>query len=271
MKQAAAKNRFGKIKTCIGTALCVVFGFLLICNLTILIKGTLNPEKPPSVLGVTPMVVLSGSMSGDQEDHIEIGDLIFISKADPEKLEVGDIIAFMSGKTTVTHRITAVTVAENGERLFTTKGDANNAEDIDPVTEDQLIGIYRVRIPKVGDFALFCSNRWECCCLSAFHCWLLLFMISCAASGMPSWNNARHRRWRRNLPGCVRSPASKSPQNWILTMNPKPMLYIHAKRTATRPTMQRYRCEDIPHGGKYFDEKYFHNPFFKEAYSNEEE
>lgn len=155
MKQAAAKNRFGKIKTCIGTALCVVFGFLLICNLTILIKGTLNPEKPPSVLGVTPMVVLSGSMSGDQEDRIEIGDLIFISEADPEKLEVGDIIAFMSGKTTVTHRITAVTVAENGERLFTTKGDANNAEDTDPVTEDQLIGIYRVRIPKVGDFALF--------------------------------------------------------------------------------------------------------------------
>lgn len=155
MEQAAAKSRFGKIKTCIGAALCILFGFLLVCNLTILIKGTLNPERPPSVLGITPMVVLSGSMSGDAEDHIEVGDLIFVGKADPEKLEVGDIIAFMSGQATVTHRITAVTVGENGERLFTTKGDANNAEDTEPVTEDQLIGIYRGRIPKAGDFAIF--------------------------------------------------------------------------------------------------------------------
>lgn len=101
------------------------------------------------------MVVLSGSMSGEAEDHIEVGDLVFVGRADPEELEVGDVIAYMNGGATVTHRITAIDTNTDGDLLFTTKGDANNAEDTTPVTEEQLVGIYRWRIPKVGDFALF--------------------------------------------------------------------------------------------------------------------
>lgn len=144
-----------RLKTFTGLVLCVVLGFLLLCNITIIVKGTLNPEKPPELLGITPMVVLSGSMSGDAPDHIEVGDLIFVGKEQPDRLEVGDVIAYMSGGTTVTHRITAIDTAEDGSLLFTTKGDANDTEDSEAVAEDQLIGVYRGRIPKVGDFALF--------------------------------------------------------------------------------------------------------------------
>ena len=151
----ACKAGSNRVLTAVGVALCVIFGFLLVCNLTIIIKGALFPEKPPSVLGLTPMVVLSGSMSGEAEDHIEVGDLVFVGRADPEELEVGDVIAYMNGGATVTHRITAIDTNTDGDLLFTTKGDANNAEDTTPVTEEQLVGIYRWRIPKVGDFALF--------------------------------------------------------------------------------------------------------------------
>ena len=143
------------ILSILGVILCIVFGFMLICNLTIIIKGTIAPEKPPSVLGVTPMVVLSGSMSGDAEDHIEAGDLIFVNKAEASELEVGDVIAFMEGKIVVTHRIIDIQKDENNKYVFRTKGDANNAEDQRPVTEDNLVGIYKTRIPKLGDFALF--------------------------------------------------------------------------------------------------------------------
>lgn len=153
--QQACKAGSNRVLTAVGVALCVIFGFLLVCNLTIIIKGALFPEKPPSVLGLTPMVVLSGSMSGEAEDHIEVGDLVFVGRADPEELEVGDVIAYMNGGATVTHRITAIDTNTDGDHLFTTKGDANNAEDTTPVTEEQLVGIYRWRIPKVGDFALF--------------------------------------------------------------------------------------------------------------------
>ncbi len=144
-----------KVWSGIGITLCAVFGFLLICNLTIIIKGTFYPEMPPSVLGVTPMVVLSGSMSGTQEGHIEVGDLVFVGKAEADELEVGDVIAYMENTIIVTHRIMEVKTAEDGSIEWVTKGDANNVEDAVTVSESKLVGKYIFRIPKLGDFALF--------------------------------------------------------------------------------------------------------------------
>ena len=138
----------------IGAVLCCVFAVILVCNLTIIIKGVANPRIPPSVFGVTPMVVQSGSMSGNAEDHIEVGDLIFTVKPDTDKLKAGDIISFMDGNIAVTHRIIEVRAGADGKRSFVTKGDANNTED-EPISADQIIGQYSGRIPKVGDFALF--------------------------------------------------------------------------------------------------------------------
>ena len=145
------KNAGSVILTVVGTVLCAVFSFLLVCNVIIIVKGTLRPETPPTVLGVAPMVVLSGSMSGTAEDHIEVGDLIFTRQADLDQLKVGDVVAFMDGSIVVTHRIVSVS-ADRTE--FVTKGDANNTED-EPISADQIIGQYSGRIPKVGDFALF--------------------------------------------------------------------------------------------------------------------
>ena len=122
--------------------------------MTIIVKGTLHPETPPTVLGVAPMVVLSGSMSGTAEDHIEVGDLIFTTKPDTEALQVGDVVAFKDGNVVVTHRIVAVTADESGKKQFITKGDANNTED-PAIYPESVIGVYRGRIPKLGDFALF--------------------------------------------------------------------------------------------------------------------
>lgn len=141
--------------TALGTAFAVILSLMLVCNLVIIAKGTLDPERPPSILGVTPMVVLSGSMSGTQDGHIETGDLIFVSRIEPDALAVGDVIAYMSDQTIVTHRIAAIDTADDGSLLFTTKGDANETADTEAVTEAQLVGIYRTRIPRVGDLALF--------------------------------------------------------------------------------------------------------------------
>lgn len=139
----------------IGVLLCIIFGMMLVCNLTIIIKGAISPDRPPSVLGVTPMVVKSGSMSGTADGHIEVGDLIFVGSADPDELRAGDVIAFMDGSVVVTHRIAEIRVGEDGTRSFITRGDANNAPDERPVTEEMLVGVYKSRIPGLGDFALF--------------------------------------------------------------------------------------------------------------------
>jgi signal peptidase I len=90
------------------------------------------------------------------------GDILFIVKADPEKLKVGDIIAFNSGTraTPVIHRIMKIEES-NGVRLFTTMGDnnakmltpSNNAGGIDErnITSEQLVGkaVFRV-VPWFG-------------------------------------------------------------------------------------------------------------------------
>lgn len=139
----------------LGLVLCVIFGLMLICNLTIIIKGAINPDIPPSVIGVTPLAVQSGSMSGDAPDHFEVGDLIFVRPADTDKLKVGDIIAFTQGKSVVTHRIVRMETTEQGARVFITKGDANNAEDTSPVSPEAVLGRYSGRIPKLGELVLF--------------------------------------------------------------------------------------------------------------------
>ena len=138
----------------IGAVLCCIFAVILVCNLTIIIKGVANPRIPLSVLGVTPMVVQSGSMSGNAEDHIEVGDLIFTVKPDTDKLKAGDIISFMDGNIAVTHRIIEVQAGADGKRSFITKGDANNTED-PAVGEDAVFGLYKGRVPGLGDFAMF--------------------------------------------------------------------------------------------------------------------
>ena len=43
------------------------------------------------------MVVLSGSMSGQAEDSLEVGDLALIRRVEPDTLKVGDVVAYMSG------------------------------------------------------------------------------------------------------------------------------------------------------------------------------
>ena len=142
----------------VGLVLCVVFALLLACNLTIIIKGAITPDTPPSVLGITPLAVQSGSMSGTASDHIEIGDLIFVKPVKAIDLREGDIIAFKEGSIVVTHRIVRIETEDNGTLKFVTKGDANNAEDAQPVSAANLVGKYAGRIAHVGDVALFAQK-----------------------------------------------------------------------------------------------------------------
>jgi signal peptidase len=96
-------------------------------------------------LGFQPMGILSGSM----EPAYNVGGLVFINTgSDAEEIKVGDAIAYnLNEDTVVTHRVTAI---DAGQRTFTTKGDANNAEDLAPVPFDNLIGKAVFHVPRAG-------------------------------------------------------------------------------------------------------------------------
>lgn len=136
-----------KVTTVLGLILFIV---VMTIGITIIYKSYSEPNKIPSVFGWKPFIVLSGSM----EDTIMPGDLILTKEIDTLELKEGDVISFRTNKyTVITHRIINI-VDEECERKYYTKGDNNNSADRDPVCNDQIEGIYRYKIPKLGAIAL---------------------------------------------------------------------------------------------------------------------
>lgn len=139
-----------KIITIVGVIICLIFIPILIVNTILIVKTYINPDEAPDFLGYKPFIVLSGSM----EPTINTGDIAIIKKCASEELKEGDIIAFRSGKSVITHRIIEIKKNENEINLIT-KGDNNNSEDRYPIDLEAVEGIFVYRIPKLGNFAMF--------------------------------------------------------------------------------------------------------------------
>ena len=107
----------------------------------------------PRVIGWRSFAVLSGSM----EPTYHVGSLIYVKEVDPAELQVGDPITYVLNDdlTVVTHRI--VEISEDGE-YFKTKGDANDAEDPNPVYYKNIVGKPMFTIPYMGYFSSFIST-----------------------------------------------------------------------------------------------------------------
>ena len=150
-KQASSKQ---KVLTIVGIILCLILLPMLIINLTLIAKSYIHADEVPSVGGKFPMIVLTDSMY----PQIKSGDLIICNTTEAERIIEGDVISFFdpmgSGTAVVTHRVLEV-IDEDGELSFRTKGDNNNAEDQVLVPADNLVGIYRSRIPALGNVAMF--------------------------------------------------------------------------------------------------------------------
>lgn len=96
-----------------------------------------------------PVAVVSGSMS----PTFNRGDAVVIKKLntqEKDKLKIGDIIQFVSGTKYVIHRITDIGNDEYGNKLFTTKGDYNNANDVDKVHLKDVKGKVSFVVPYIG-------------------------------------------------------------------------------------------------------------------------
>ncbi|MBO5783630.1 MAG: signal peptidase I [Clostridia bacterium] len=105
------------------------------------------------IFGVQIYMVLSGSM----EPKYPTGSLLYITAADPDKLEEGDVITFrLHGSVTATHRIVEVVTDEaTGEEKFRTKGDANESTDESLVAKEDVVGRAVFCIPLLGYLAAF--------------------------------------------------------------------------------------------------------------------
>ena len=106
------------------------------------------------LIGYTPYAVLSGSMM----PVYEVGDLVYVKELPPVQICKGDVISFVAGEnlTVVTHRVYDV---DRKLRCFTTKGDANNAPDSGTVAYENVLGVVRFAIPKLGYLSMYMSTE----------------------------------------------------------------------------------------------------------------
>ncbi|GAB4004781.1 signal peptidase I [Nocardioides ultimimeridianus] len=103
----------------------------------------------PRLAGATPYTVLTGSM----RPHYPPGTLVVVKPTDTDDLQTGDVATYQitSGEPEVaTHRILAVGVNLSGDRVFTFKGDANDAPDPRPVLPVQIKGKLWYAVPYLG-------------------------------------------------------------------------------------------------------------------------
>jgi len=96
------------------------------------------------------MAVLSGSM----EPAVKTGGIVVVKpQAD---YAAGDVISFATaaGNVSTTHRIVEA-VERNGKTFYITKGDANNANDSNPVDKRNVIGKMLFTLPWAGYLVAF--------------------------------------------------------------------------------------------------------------------
>lgn len=144
------KSLLSRILYITGVLVCIILLPILIMNITIVVKSYISPNEVPDFFGIKPFIVVTGSM----EDTINSGDLVITKAVDPATLEVGDIISYREGESVITHRIVEFT-EEEGEAAFITQGDANNAEDSNPVLYSQVEGTYLFRLSGLGNLAMY--------------------------------------------------------------------------------------------------------------------
>lgn len=94
-----------------------------------------------------PISIMSNSMY----PLIKKGDIVVIEKiTDKIILKEGDIVAYILNNSIIVHRIHFVEKHNNGNIVYITKGDNNNSVDKLKIKKDQIKGIVKFFIPKLG-------------------------------------------------------------------------------------------------------------------------
>ena len=130
-----------KIAQIMFTIVSYVFLLVVIAGVALFGGDTSGNTPPRDILGLgySSMIVLSGSM---QREYPR-GSMILTRQVDPDTLEIGDDITFLSdrGNRVVTHRIVGIYENyDNRERGFRTQGIENSRADYEVVRSANIVG-----------------------------------------------------------------------------------------------------------------------------------
>lgn len=163
LKEAPGQHKVRNAITIAVTVILIVLLLPLLCiNLTLIIKGSLNPDMPPDIFGTAPLAVTTDAMAGEEEGCFDDGALIFVKlleEDEKETLKEGDVITFRSEELFVTYRITEVVRGEDGSvHSFRAIGDQDAKEGVNvplTVSPENVIGVVTGSVAGLGGFAMF--------------------------------------------------------------------------------------------------------------------
>jgi len=134
----------------VGVLLIIIAVAVIIININTYIGINKNKDKLPDLFGFKEVVIAGKSMV----PTLELGDVVIEKVAD--EYNVGDIITFRDkNNAVITHRL--VKIAEDGETMYTTQGDANNAED-ESITKDKIEGVMIFHLSGWGNTVTFLKS-----------------------------------------------------------------------------------------------------------------
>lgn len=149
------KSFSGKIISAVGILLCVIFGVMLLFNITIIVKGLINPNVPPSVFGVTPMVVKSGSMSSDVQHSIYRSEIVDMTDEELRSIKVGDTVYVMVGDYKVANTVMSVNATDSEDPFYLVERPAKDHIEVGDLIFSKKIDPKEL---KVGDVVSFLEN-----------------------------------------------------------------------------------------------------------------
>lgn len=142
------------VKSVVVWMIVVVAVFMMI--FTVISVTTFN-RNDRDLFGYKAYVVTTNSMAATD---FNAGDLILVKEVDPNILQVGDIITFISQDSesfgeVVTHKIREKTVDATGNAGFITYGTTTGTDDDTVVTYPYILGKYEAKVPYMGTFFNF--------------------------------------------------------------------------------------------------------------------
>lgn len=158
MEQAAnVDDKKEKRKTLVGNIL--FYGALAVFVLAVLFTSLKSSTGVKTFLGHSAFIVKTSSM----ESVYPKGSFIMTKSVDPNGLQVGDDITFMSSQTsTITHRIIAIyeQYSDTNARGFETQGVMNDEPDKNIVLASNVVGKVIFCSTLLGSVIAFVSKNW---------------------------------------------------------------------------------------------------------------
>lgn len=148
------KKALNIIKTTLVWLVVALAIFMMI--FTVISVTTFN-RNDRDLFGYKAYIVNTDSMSATD---FNAGDLIFVKEVDPNTLQAGDIITFISQDSesfgeVITHKIREKTTDAAGNTGFITYGTTTDVNDETIVTYPYILGKYESKVPYMGTFFNF--------------------------------------------------------------------------------------------------------------------